>query len=872
MPPASEALVPRPQLVSSLLTSLERSRLTALVAPAGYGKTSLLTLALEPDSHNAWYTAQLWHAGEFAEPLVRAVRGRRPGFGRLTLALAAQHPRRSGAASAASAQRLGATFAEELGHVAEPIRLIFDDVHLLEGDAGFGEFVTGLMRTLPAGVSIVLCGRTLPSLPLAEWIAQGRAELLGAEHLRFDDEDVAQLASRRGRELSSRQVSELREAFEGWAAGIALSLSGSLTLPSREGSRSATTALLIDANLAALDDDMVAFLERTAVFETLHAPVLERDSALADVRRYLREYERRGVMLSVVKPSEIFRVHPLLREALVERVRARDGTPAIERNHRWAGELLEAAGGADLAALFHFERSRDDPRLARFIQEHAYALFIAGLGERAGRIVHELRERGLEAPALYGLVEGMLLRQRGEPGAGERLGAALTSARGAGDSETEMTVRSVLTEERLTRREHLPEGDLEELMRLARSRGGTNELVAYTLAGWSQVLAGDFLGARQSAHAAFARAGGDLVSRARIAILDAYAATALGLFEEADALMAEMLHALEPSDHVVLMANTLVWYARLALLWGDIGAAKDYAAKGRELGRRLELPAELAGVELALAEVFSHEGALTECENAAAAARSYGDAAWYSADRERADALAELYRARAQFCNAGAATALSTARSALSGAGVPAAQRVVILAEAAAYAKIASDGDWEKLAAAAEVALAEAGAGDALDALAIAGAAGILHRLRAGSAFAAAQGSPIPAAVTATYGALLARRGDLALNGAAEARSGSRFAALLFEALTPARARSEVHANGEPVGSKLTRREVEILELLAEGLTNKEIAQRFSVSPRTVDTHVERVLSKLNATTRTRAVAAAIRAGIVPSPSSLDLR
>ena len=86
------------------------------------------------------------------------------------------------------------------------------------------------------------------------------------------------------------------------------------------------------------------------------------------------------------------------------------------------------------------------------------------------------------------------------------------------------------------------------------------------------------------------------------------------------------------------------------------------------------------------------------------AARSYGDAAWYSADRERADALAELYRARAQFCNAGAATALSTARSALSGAGVPAAQRVVILAEAAAYAKIASDGDWEKLAAAAEAA------------------------------------------------------------------------------------------------------------------------------------------------------------------------
>jgi DNA-binding CsgD family transcriptional regulator len=434
-----------------------------------------------------------------------------------------------------------------------------------------------------------------------------------------------------------------------------------------------------------------------------------------------------------------------------------------------------------------------------------------------------------------------------------------------------MTLRAVLTEERLARREHLPKGDLEELMRLARAHGGANELVAHNLAGWSHVLAGDFFGARQSAHAAFARAGNDLVSRVRIAILDAYAATALGLFEEADSLMAEMLHALEPSDHVVLMANTLVWYARLALLWGDIGAAKDYAAKGRELGRRLELPAELAGVELALAEVYGDEGALTECESAAAAARSYADAAWYSADRERAAALAELYRARAQFCCAGAAAALSTARSALAGDGVPAAQRVVILAEAAAYAKIASDAGWEKLRAAAEVALAEAQAGDALDALAIAAAAGILYRLRAEPASPAHE-LPIPSAVTATYGALLARRRDLALDGSVPARPGSRFAALLLEALSPVHARSEVHANGEPLGSKLTRREIEILELLAEGLTNKEIAQRFSVSPRTVDTHVERVLSKLNATTRTRAVAAAIRAGIVPLPSSLDLR
>ncbi len=862
MPSASEDLVPRPHLVSSLQTSLEKRDLTALVAPAGYGKTSLLTLALRPDARSAWYTAQLWHAGEFAEPLVHAVRRLRPGFGRLTLAVASQYSRRPEASSAARAQRLGATFAEELGHIAEPIRLVCDDVHLLDGDAGFGEFITGVMRALPPRVSLVLAGRTLPNLPLAEWIAQGRADLVGVDQLRFDDEEVAQLAARRGREPAPRQVAELREAFEGWAAGIALSLTGSLTLPTRDGSRSAITALLIDANLASLDEGMVAFLERTAVFETLDAPVLEYDATLGNVRRYLQEYERRGVMLGVVKPAEIYRVHPLLREALIERVRARDGTAAIDRNHRWAGELLEAAD-ADLPALFHFERSGDDARLARFVQEHAYALFIAGLGERAGRIARDLRGRGLDAPILYGLVEGMLLRQRGESGAAERLGAALASAHASGDRAVEVTLRSVLTEERLARREPLSAGELGELFGMARESGGSNELVAHSFAGWSHVLAGDFSAARQSAHAAFAQAGEDLVSRVRIAILDAYAATALGKFEEADALMATMLHALEPSDHVVLMANTLVWYARLALLWGDLAAAKDYAEKGRELGRRLELPAELAGVELALADVYAHEGALAACEDAAAAARSYGAAAWYSADRERASGLAALFRARAQFCSTGAVSALTTARAALAETSLPSAQRVALLAEAAAYAKVAADDEYEHLAARAETELATARAGDALDALALAAASALLRRLRIASGRDGTQAPPAPAEIGATYRALLERRREFWSDDGPAARPHTRFEALVLDALVPARAVRESATNSEPRGSKLTKRESEILKLLAEGLTNKEIAQRFSLSPRTVDTHVERVLSKLNATTRTRAVAAAIRAGIV---------
>jgi DNA-binding NarL/FixJ family response regulator len=63
-----------------------------------------------------------------------------------------------------------------------------------------------------------------------------------------------------------------------------------------------------------------------------------------------------------------------------------------------------------------------------------------------------------------------------------------------------------------------------------------------------------------------------------------------------------------------------------------------------------------------------------------------------------------------------------------------------------------------------------------------------------------------------------------------------------------------------PVG--LTRRELEVLELLSEGLRNAEIAERLVVTTKTVDHHVSSILAKLDARTRTEAVAAAARLGL----------
>ena len=89
-----------------------------------------------------------------------------------------------------------------------------------------------------------------------------------------------------------------------------------------------------------------------------------------------------------------------------------------------------------------------------------------------------------------------------------------------------------------------------------------------------------------------------------------------------------------------------------------------------------------------------------------------------------------------------------------------------------------------------------------------------------------------------------------------------------FEAVAARRA--ERHRRGDPVpgaaqGARAgaDRREIEVLQLISDGLVNREIGQRLFLSEETVKSHVRHLLAKLQARSRAHAVAAGFRCGLI---------
>src|SRR5712691_5868317 len=224
IPPPPPKAVLRPRLVERLNEGLHR-KLTLISAPAGFGKTTLVSAwAADSDRQVAWLSLDEGDNDptRFLIYLVAAVRTIAPSIGEALLGVL-QSPQPPPTESVLVA------LLNEIAATMDDFVLVIDDYHVIDAkpvDAA----LAFLLEHLPPHMRVVIATREDPQLPLARLRGRGQLSELRVADLRFTPSEAAGFLNQAmGLNLSAEEVATLETRTEGWIAGLqlaALSLQG----------------------------------------------------------------------------------------------------------------------------------------------------------------------------------------------------------------------------------------------------------------------------------------------------------------------------------------------------------------------------------------------------------------------------------------------------------------------------------------------------------------------------------------------------------------------------------------------------------------------------------------------------------------------
>jgi LuxR family maltose regulon positive regulatory protein len=349
VPPApADGLVRRPRL-STLLGGPDAPPLALLVAPAGYGKTTLLREWAARDVRAfAWVTLD----PRDNEParLLRSITG----------AIDAARPARSGT----------------------PFVLVLDDAHVLDAPAA-RHLLTAMADELPPGASIAIASRREPALPVARLRAQRMIVELGPRELALTRTEAAALFRHNGVQVDAESVNALLRRTEGWPVALSLAALCLGECPTagaiaRFGSRDRIVADYIrDELLAELSPQHRSFARRTSVLDVLSGPLCDAVLEQSGSAAVLAELARGGALIVPLdRNGEQFRHHRLMSETL--RAELRRAEPGREQQlHRRASAWHREAGDID-RALHHGLAAGDVRGAAELVWTNAGPCFTHG--------------------------------------------------------------------------------------------------------------------------------------------------------------------------------------------------------------------------------------------------------------------------------------------------------------------------------------------------------------------------------------------------------------------------------------------------------------------------------------------------------------
>ena len=353
--------------------------MTLLCAPAGSGKTVLLrSWAAETDAAVAWVTVERGErdAQRFWLHVIGAVAD---AAGDEVVERVSPAPQFAGAVVL---ERLLA----QLERLEKPLTLVIDDLHELESHDAL-VWLEMLLRRLPSRLRVMLATREEPALGLHRLRLVGElTELRGAE-LRFSIDETRSLLRAGGIRLSDTGLGSLQERTEGWPAGLRLAAISLTTHPDPErfvsefsGSERTVAGYLLAEVLERQSPEVRDLLLRTSILERVSGPLADELTGAAGAEAILQRLEDQNAFVTALDAARTwFRYHHLFADLL--RLELRRVAPAtIPSLHRTAAAWHEQAGDV-VQAVRHYQAAGDWAPAGRLLVDNFHPLTMAGWGE-----------------------------------------------------------------------------------------------------------------------------------------------------------------------------------------------------------------------------------------------------------------------------------------------------------------------------------------------------------------------------------------------------------------------------------------------------------------------------------------------------------
>ncbi|WP_418315560.1 LuxR C-terminal-related transcriptional regulator [Piscinibacter sakaiensis] len=369
VPRARRDFVRREALLQRLRRMVEQHPVTLIQAPAGSGKTTLMVQLAEacgPAARCIWVALD-----DNDNDAVRLLATLVQSLGPLELdwamdpqVLVANVPGSGSEARAVLAAIVNAMCTASLDRIV----WLLDDLHRITDASALG-LLQALIERLPEHVSLVLGSRVEPAIGLARLRAHGELAEFDAEQLRFDSPSVVELARLRwGIEPTPQLVEATLRRTHGWAVGVNLVLASGADTPRRQRVQTCTLSskamfdFLAQEVLDELPPALRRFVIECAILPELSPARCDAVTGGTDSRRVLETLLQRNLFLSVVDEAElVLRFHDLFRDFLLTQL---DGEPADYRRalhakaaaveempDRAIGHWLDAGQWAEAAAL-----------------------------------------------------------------------------------------------------------------------------------------------------------------------------------------------------------------------------------------------------------------------------------------------------------------------------------------------------------------------------------------------------------------------------------------------------------------------------------------------------------------------------------------